>query len=109
MANLLARPTTLGVVNTPVSVRALIAALSPVFSGITSFAQLIVVNDTSDGGNLVVSDNAAAAAESDGVPIADQFNLGPLSFGDEAVNGSEMYLLSATLNKKIGLIGVTRF
>lgn len=109
MPRFLARPTTLGAANTPVSVRALIAALSPAFTGITAFSQLMVINDTSDGGNLVVSDDPAVATEAAGAPVQDTFNLGPADFGNFAASGSEIYLLSATLNKKIAFIGLTAF
>lgn len=104
MSKFLARPTTLGLANTPVSVASLIAALSPAWPNSTAFSQLIIVN--TGAGNLAVADYSSGFdTEAEGVGIPDQLNLGP----EMLSNASEIYLLSATASKTLGLIGRTKF
>lgn len=108
----LARSTTLGVANTPVSLRALIDALSPAWgsANLRAFSALVVADDGS-AGNLVMTDNSAAASEAGGVNLTTIGNagFGPLSYTLPSANPDEIYLISATLNKGLSIIGVTKF
>lgn len=107
----LCRSTTLGAVNTPVSIAALIAALSPAWDGSPAF-EILIVSDDGSAGNLVMTDNSAAASETGGVVVGNNgigaVGLGPTQSIMRAVNPQEMYLISATLNKPVVLIGVPK-
>ena len=96
-----AGPLTLGAVNTPVSLLTLLAA---VLSGVPT--QLFIVPDGT-AGNLVLTSNSAAAAESAGVPLESQVGFLSSSVSDP-IQTSSMYLISATINKSFGVIARTR-
>lgn len=97
-----ARPITLSVApNTPQTVLSLMVA-----AGYTGAAALAEIDIRETGaGNLVITTNAAATTEADGVPVGDTDDNGfhARSGGgiSDSINAAALYLLSSTASKTI--------
>lgn len=94
------KPLQLGTSNTPVNVGT--ALLTAGYTGFTGLSELTITNDSSEAGNLTISTNSAAAAESGGQAIQTASFVSGGSPSD-TVNPFAFYLLSSTANKKYSL------
>lgn len=97
MATEFLKPLALGLANTPVNVGTALTTAG--FQGFFGLAELTITNDSSEAGNLTISTNSAAAAETDGEPFQ---SLSFVSGGsdNDTVNPFNFYLLSSTASKK---------
>lgn len=91
------KPLTLGLANTPVNIGVALTAAG--YTGFLGMAEVTVTNDSSQAGNLTITTNSAAAAETDGQPI-DSITFNSGGGISDTINVAGLYLLSSTASKK---------